>query len=48
MSLKLILEVLELIALVSFGFFVIGTVIPVGYTLGSVISDNLESFLRRF
>lgn len=42
----IVLEALVMISIILLCFLLLGIVIPVGYTLGCVISDNIENFLR--
>lgn len=42
----IIFEALIMISIILLGFLLLCIVIPIGYTLGTVLSDNIESFLR--
>ena len=43
-----LLTILIMISSVLSGFFLLGIVIPISCTIGDLISDKVESFLRRF
>lgn len=44
----ILLAILIMISSILLGFFILGIVIPISCTIGDIISDKIESFLRSF